>query len=262
MSILNRFKIFLILNITVLMLLSSASDVLSTTATVSPDSIKVDSFYHGSKITIKGETEADKEIIIKISSPPIKTSLRKKGKAAGILWMNIGELEFHPVPDVYFIYSTQDINTILGESEQDKYTIGYDAFKRLVEVSPVSDDAEKKKWVEEFIKFKEKNKVYGVFPGKIEASTGNGKKTYTLVLDWPYQAPPQEYTISIYAVKDGVVQYRTEQPLIVEKTGALRFLSNMAFNNAAVYGIVSIIIAIVAGFVVSLIFRGESKGGH
>ncbi len=262
MRILNGLKVFLFFNIAVSMLLFSASGIAASTATVSPETIKIDSFYHGSKVTINGEIGVDKEVIIKISSPAVKTSLRKKGKAAGVLWMNIGELEFHPVPDVYFIYSTQDINSILGENDQDKYTIGYDAFKRLVEVSPVSDDAEKKKWVEEFIKFKEKNKVYGVFPGKIEASTAGGKKTYTLVLDWPYQAPPQEYTISIYAVKDNVVQEVTEQPLRVEKTGALKFLSNMAFNNAAVYGIVSIIIAIVAGFVVSLIFRGESKGGH
>ncbi len=238
------------------------SNAFSITSNISPDHISVNSLYHGSKVVINGETAADKEIIIKISSPDIKASLRKKGKAVGMLWMNIGELEFEGVPDVYLIYTTQDINRILSENEQVKYTIGYDAFKRLVDVSPVTDNADKEKWIEEFIRFKEKDNVYGVFSGKIETGATGDKKTYTLTLDWPYEAPPQEYRVNIYAVKGGAVQDQTESALTVKKVGALKFLSNMAFNNAVVYGVISIIIAIAAGFIVSLIFKGGGKGGH
>jgi len=258
MRILNKFNI-LELVVACFLILIYSPGALSITSEVSPDHISVGSLYRGSKIVINGETEADKEIIIKINSPAIKAHLRKKGKALGILWMNIGELEFNPASDVYLIYTTGDIDGILSESEQEKFAIGYDAFKKIVDVSPVSDDAEKEKWVEEFIRFKEKKDVYGVFPGKIETETIGDKKSYNLTVDWPYEAPPQEYRVSVYAVKDNVVHDRSESPLIVEKVGVLRFLSNMAFNNALIYGIISIIIAVAAGFLVSLIFKAGSR---
>ena len=238
-----------------------ATDAMSVTSAVSPEHINVDSFYHGGRIEVKGEAAADEEIIIKFSSPAKKVELRKKGKKGGLLWMNVGELEFGPVSDVSLLFSTQDVNSLLSSEEQDKYLLGFDSFKRRVEVSPVSSEEEKEKWVNEFIRFKEKNKVYGWFTGKIETKTENGKKSYALTMDWPYQASPQQYTVSVYAVKDNAVQDHAESVFTVETTGALKYLSNMAFNRASFYGIVSILIAIAAGFIVSVMFKGGG-GSH
>jgi uncharacterized protein (TIGR02186 family) len=261
MRVINKLNILFALSISSLMILIFVSDSFSITSNVSPDTISVNSFYRGSKVTITGETDAGNEIIIKVSSPEVKAHLRKKGKAGGVLWMNVGELEFNPASDVYFIYSTKDIKEILSEKEQDKYSIGYDAFKRLVEVSPVSGESEKERWIAEFIRFKEKGHIYGVFQGKIETMTIGSKITYNLTEGWPYEAPPMEYKISVYAVKDGAVTDSTEESLVVEKTGILKFLSDMAFNHEIIYGIIAIIIAVVAGFIVSLLFKGGG-GGH
>ncbi|GBE03517.1 MAG TPA: hypothetical protein ENH45_01310 [Nitrospirae bacterium] len=238
-----------------------SSSAFSITFEVSPAQISVDSLYHGSKVVVTGEVEAGEDIIIKFSSPEKKAHLRKKGKRGGLLWMNVGEFEFNPVSDVYLLYSTQDISSMLTKDQQDKYALGYDAFKRIVEVSPVSSESEKEKWVEEFIKFKENTGVYGHFTDQVETETNGGKKTFRLSLDWPYQAPPQEYTVSVYAVKDNAVQNYNQMSLNVKKVGALNFISDLAFNKASIYGIVSIFIALLAGFIVSVIFKGGS-GAH
>ena len=238
-----------------------ASNALSVTFEVSPASIPIDSLYHGAKVVVTGEVGVGEDIIIKFSSPAKKALLRKKGKRGSLLWMNVGELEFNPVSDVYILYSTRDINSILDSDQQDEYALGYDAFRRLVEVSPVDDEAEKENWVKEFIKFKEKNRVYGTSAGEIETEAKGNKKTFILSVDWPYQAPPQEYRVSVYAVKDNTIQDYKESPLTVEKVGALKYISNMAFNQSSVYGIASILIAIAAGFIVSIIFKGGG-GGH
>ncbi|HDH53797.1 MAG TPA: hypothetical protein ENH24_04865 [Nitrospirae bacterium] len=238
-----------------------ATNALSLTSEISPARISVTSLYHGSKLVVTGETGPDEEIIIKFSSPESKFDLRKKGKAGGVFWMNIGELEFNRVSDVYLVYATKEIDSILNDKQQEKYALGYDAFRRLVEVTPVSSESEKVKWVKEFIKFKEKNGIYGIFTDGIETEIKDNKKIYKLNIDWPYQAPPREYTVSVYSVKDSTVQDHNETSLLVEKVGALKFISNMAFNNAPVYGIVSILIAIAAGFIVSVIFKGGG-GSH
>ena len=257
MGIFNKLYICILVIASAVILFFTA-DSFSITSSIVPERIAVNSLYHGSRIVISGETEADRDIILKISSPEVQTNFHKKGKAGGVLWMNIGGLEFNPVPYVYLIYTTKDINSMLSESQRDVYVIGYDAFRRHVNVSPAANDAEKENWLGEFIKFKEKEKVYGVFPGTVEIKNSGDKTAYNLFLDWPYEAPPMEYTISVYAVKDGAITDSTEKSLVVEKTGLLKFLSDMAFNHEIIYGIISIIIAVVAGFIVSLLFKGKS----
>lgn len=54
---------------------------------------------------------------------------------------------------------------------------------------------------------------------------------------------------------------KSETKLLVEHTGIMWFIADMAKNNGAMYGIVSIVIAIVAGFAVGIIFR-MARGGH
>jgi hypothetical protein len=48
----------------------------------------------------------------------------------------------------------------------------------------------------------------------------------------------------------------------VEKVGLPQKLSALAFNHGALYGILSIAVAIVAGIVMGLLFGSKSKGGH
>ncbi len=244
-----------------ILIMLTTSGAFSLTSKVSPDYIPVNSLYHGSQVVVSGEAAPDEEVIIKFSSPAKKADLHKKGKGGGLLWMNVGELEFKPVSDVYLLYSSQNIAGIVSVEQQDEYALGYDAFRRMLEVSPVSSEEEKEMWVKEFIRFKEKNKIYGVFTGKIETQTENNIKTYSLKVDWPYQAPPQEYTVSVYAVKNNTIQDHRESSLKMEKVGALNFISNMAFNKAPFYGVISILIAIAAGFIVSVIFKGGG-GSH
>ncbi len=261
-----RIKIIKEFNIKVLLLagcliLVFVPDVFSATVNVSPEHIAVDSLYHGSRITISGEAGVDEEIIVKITSEEGKADLRRKGKKGGFLWMNVGELAIEPVSDVYLLFSTRDIDEILNAEQQNKYAIGYRSLKKRANVEPVSDETEKEQWFDEFIKFKENNNIYGVFPGAIDVISSGEKKKFRIDMDWPYQAPPQEYKISAYAVTNGLISDESDVVLVVEKTGVLRFLSGMAFNNAAVYGVVSIFIAVFAGFIVSMIFKGGG-GGH
>ena len=53
----------------------------------------------------------------------------------------------------------------------------------------------------------------------------------------------------------------SETKLLMEHTGIMRIIADMAKNNGALYGTISIIIAIVAGFGVGIIFR-RGIGGH
>jgi len=241
---------------TVVMSMSIASAEL--TAKANHDHIKVDFFYHGSTVSVSGITDQGTDLIIKIASPEGHEKLKQKGKVAGLLWMNTGTLNFEHVPNLYSVHSTQKIDDLIDQKEQDKYVIGLPALSRHVELKPSASEEEKATWFGEFIKYKESSKLYASSSGRIEIQEKDGKQSYYILTQWPYQAPPGDYLVTVYAVKDGKIVDTAESKVLVEQVGIVKSLSGMAKNNAVLYGVISIVSALGAGFGVGLVFR---KGG-
>jgi uncharacterized protein (TIGR02186 family) len=240
------------------MLVSAGTASATLTAKANHDRITVGFFYHGNSVSIRGVSDPGTDLIVKIASAEGEQVLRQKGKVGGVLWMNVGKLTFEHVPSVYFLQSTKKLTDMLSEEELNKYALGYAALEKQAEVSPVSNPSEKEKWFGQFVSFKEATKLYAASYGKISTTKEGDEQQYYILLDWPYQAAPGEYTVSVYAVKNNKVVEKAETKVAVEQVGVVKSLAGMAKGNAAVYGILSILVALGAGFGVGLIFR---KGG-
>ncbi len=229
------------------------------TAKANHDHITIDFFYHGSTVSVRGEADPNTDLVIKITSPEGHQVLKQKGKVGGVLWMNVGQLKFENTPNFYEVFSTKKLDEMLSREEMEKYTIGYPALQKHVEIIPVANEEEKAKWFDEFVKFKEASKVYTSSFGKIETTTTkDGRQEYYILTDWPYQAAPGDYLVTVYAVKNGKIVEQAEAKVNVEQVGMVKTLATMAKNRAAFYGFLSVGIALGAGFGVGLVFR---KGG-
>ena len=229
------------------------------TAKANHDHIKIDFFYHGSTVSIAGEADPGVDLVIKLTDRAGHQVMKQKGKVGGLLWMNVGVLNFEHTPNFYAVHSTRKLEDILSPGEMEKYTLGYPALEKQVEVTPVADEAEKIKWFGEFVKYKEASKVYVSTYGKITTTaTNDGHLGYYILTDWPYQASPGDYLVTVYAVKNGKVVEQAESKVNVEQVGTVKTLATMAKSSAAFYGILSVGIALGAGFGVGMVFR---KGG-
>lgn len=228
------------------------------TAIANHDHISIDFFYHGSNVSVRGVSDPDTDLIIKITAPEEHQALRQKGKVGGLLWMNVGTINFEHVPSLYFISSTKKVDDILSKDAMAKDVVGLEALEKHVELKPVKDEEDKAKWFNEFVKYKEHSKLYSVASGNITFTKENGKQNYYTLFEWPYQAVPGIYTVTVYAVKDNKIIEKAESKVKVEQAGVVKQLAGMAKNNASAYGILSILAALGAGFGVGMIFR---KGG-
>jgi uncharacterized protein (TIGR02186 family) len=229
------------------------------TAKANHDKITIDFFYHGSTVSVRGISEPGTDLVIKITSPEGHQVLKQKGKVGGALWMNVGMLKFEQTPNFYEVFSTKKVEDILSQEEREKYVIGYPALAKHVDITPVANEEEKAKWFGEFVKFKEASKVYVTSSGKIETTlNADGKQEYSVLTDWPYQAQPGDYLVSVYAVKDNKVIEQAQAKVNVEQVGIVKMLATMAKSKPAIYGFLSIGIALAAGFGVSMVFK---KGG-
>jgi uncharacterized protein (TIGR02186 family) len=228
------------------------------TATANHDHINIDFFYHGSTVSIRGMSDPGTDLIIKIASPEGHQALKKRGKVAGLLWMNVGELKFENVPNLYSLHSTKKLEDILTPEEMEKYVLGYPALEKHVYISPSSTQEEKDKWFNEFLKYKQASNLYITDYGKISTTMQDGNQQYYILAPWPYQATPGDYIVTVYAVKDKKIVEMAETKVQVQQVGTVKTLATMAKDKGALYGLLSILAALGAGFGVGMVFR---KGG-
>ncbi len=223
------------------------------------DFISIDFAYHGSTVTVQGEAEEGADLVVQITSPDCHQRMRKKGKMGGILWMNVGSLNFEKAPNLYEVFSTRKLDEILSAEERARHVIGYQALEKHVEVEPTGSEQEKATWFREFVAFKESSSLYRSSWGQFQTKTlANGRQEYLLKTSWPHQAPPGDYTVTVFAVKDGRVSDQAKCKVHVEQVGLVKMLASMARDNAMFYALLSIGVALSAGFGVGMVLR---KGG-
>ncbi len=227
---------------------------------VAPNDIPINLMYNGATLTITGVSAPGDDLIVKVSSETTDVHLKYKGKASGLFWMKMGGMEFKNVPNIYMLYSTGSIDTLLNADGRTANMIGYDAIRAGVEMERSDGTEVEAKWFEEFLKFKKTEELYLSKEGSIVRKQGATDNTYSLTVDWPFQAPPATYTVDVLAVRDGKVVDKSSAPFTVAQAGIVKQLSGMAFNNSALYGFVAVVIAMVAGFAVGAVFKGG--GSH
>ena len=254
----TRVAVFLFTAATCVILFSSGSVRAALTTEVSPQDIPINLMYHGAKLNIKGESDANDDLIVRISSDPIDAHMKFKGKAAGLFWMKMGDISFEHVPAAYILTSSRNVDDLLLKNERINEGLGYESIKAKAKVESTAPNMDPDLWIEEFVKFKKAENLYRIQEGTIARNQGPNHNGYQVDIDWPFQAGPGTYNIEVLAVRNGKVVDRTETNLTVARSGIVAKLSDLAFNHAAVYGLIAIVVAMAAGFAVGALFK---KGG-
>jgi uncharacterized protein (TIGR02186 family) len=232
----------------------------AVTCRVAPNHVNIDLNYHGATLSVTGENQAGDDLIIRIGNQAGEAHYKYMGKAGGLFWMKKGDVTFKNVPGVYLLYSSRELGNLLDEAGLKANLIGYRALQEVTEMEAASSElqADESGWKNEFFRFKENQNLYAIHTGTVTRQHGQDNDTYQVEVAWPYQAPPGNYTVEVMAVRDGRVVERAEALFTVDRSGIVAWLSDLAFNKAALYGIMAVVIAIIAGFAVGMIFK---KGG-
>ena len=213
-----KYTVLALLAVAALAILASSASAM--TAKTNHDDIKIGLTYHGSTVSVSGMTDINVDLIMKITAEDSTEKLMRKGKAAG-MWMNVEEITLDHVPEVYYLRSTKDPETILSAEQRNQYVIGYPALREKIDLKPAKPPEQRAKLLDDFIKYKEDGKLYGESLGDVDIKPEDSGESYYTVFDWPYQAPPGEYQVDVYAVKDGQVIDTAESQVTVEQDGAV-----------------------------------------
>lgn len=226
-----------------------------------PDRISIGTFYNGTRVAINGTLPADSDVIVRMTGETSELRMKKKGKVFGLLWMNRDTVTFESVPKAFLLYTPQHFEDIFKALQKDAPVrqLGLTALEEKITVSP--DSSESRTLVKELLKLKEKEGIYAVSDNVHYTPLSEGRKKFEADITIPPKLSPGIYKVETYLVQNGTIVASYDHSLTVALESFPKILSLLAFDHGAMYGILATLIAVVAGLLTGVLFKG-GKGAH
>jgi len=222
---------------------------------VSAQSIDIGALYNGATVDVSGVVPEGSQVAVRFAGAPEDVRMKQKGKALGLLWMNMNSLHFLGVPKVCLV----DSSVPLAQMGEAAGKLGVVATADSVGIEPAS--ADRGMLLPELIKLKQSEGLYRETTGgvKLGENQGGGQEA-SIRLAIPSRLSPGSYSIEVFAVKDGQIVAQGVKHIEARLVGIPAELADLAFNHGAWYGILASIVAIAAGLAIGLVF--QSKEAH
>ena len=222
---------------------------------LSPATVEIGTFYNGIDVIVTGEVPVASDIVIRLSGEGEVLHLKKKGKVGGLLWMNTGDITFHNAPKVYKLITSSALKDLDTSSARE---FGFTALKNRIEILPEGN--KNAFFLKEFIRLKTKENLYSITADGISYSPGKADiKSFQATLHIPPSMKQGKYSVEVAAIQNDKIIGTASTPLVLKQIGFPKKLSSMAFGHSLWYGIISVIIAVMAGLFMSILFK--DKGG-
>ena len=231
---------------------------------IEPPTVPITLSFDGQDVIVFGviPRTADGVLLTCQSSetPPI-TVVRKERVV--FFWMATKKFRIEHMPGLYMLAGSAPLNELFGERGESaalEQGIGYPALRGGWEVERLSGteaDDDMDVLFDGLVSLKEKEGLYHVDEGRVRLEP-DGLFFHRFRV--PDAVTVGRQTVTAYALKDGQIIRTFEGSLEVEQAGAVKWLTELAYNHSAIYGIIAVLVAMGAGLGVSKLFGG--KGGH
>lgn len=218
-------------------------------ADLSESVVRITTGFTGTKVLLFGAKEGDGQLVVIVEGPRHPLTVRRKNRIAGI-WVNRAEIKFNDVPSFYQVLSSEPLEQWLPLRTRDLYQIGVEYLK--LDPEKEAGPVKASQFRDALIRNMQRIGRYGVLEGKV---TVLGGQLFRADLYLPANLPTGFYSVEVMLVQDGDVKSIQSTPLLVTKSGIGAEVFDMAYSYPALYGILAIVIAVLAGLGANAIFR-------
>lgn len=238
---------------------AAATDVM---VNVHPETIQIGANYNGEQVSVTGKVAADTQVVIRVKGKTKDYKLKEKGRALGVLWMNLGSVEISNVPDLFLLFlpETKDQSAHNGDGTWRALDLGLEGLRKKATIE--TEDQNTDGLFEEFVKLKQKSGLYGTIDNAVQYGPNEGEmKSFKASLALPAALPQGKFDIEVFAIKDGAVEASTIHSIEAKEVGMPAWIAKMAFQHGTLYGVLAVAAAVLAGLLTGVMFKGE-KGAH
>ena len=189
------------------------------------------------------------DVVLVLQGPGERSTMRKKTHVAGI-WINTDSETFEAIPSYYAIVSTRPLDEIADASELDKLGIGFRHlnFRPVRTLSP----ERAKEYETSIVRIKRSQNLYRI------ANVGVAfiaSSLFRASVDLPANVSVGEFTVKAHLFREGRHLSSYSTTLDLSREGVERVIHSFAFDYPFLYGVLAVIVAVLAGLASTAIFK-------
>lgn len=230
-------------------------------AGLSHEDVEITTNFDGSEIIIYGAVKRDApvpegsglDVIVTVEGPPQAVTVRHKERKLGI-WVNTSYVNIGAAPNFYGVATTRPLKDILPAAEDARHRISIPLALRAFAGPVTVDDAVP--YTEALVRLREAAHLYQLDEGAVRLAE---QTLFRADIKLPANLVEGYYSTRIFLLRDGQVIDTFRAPIDVRKVGLERWLYRLAMEQPFLYGIMSLAIAIGAGWGASAAFRAIQR---
>lgn len=192
------------------------------------------------------------DLVVVVRGPEQAQTLHRKSNVAGI-WMNTASLTFEQVPSFYAVAASRPLEEIAESTVLAANGIGLEHLDFHLPAAKASGPL-REEWRQGLIRAKQREGLYVEALGQV---TLIGETLFRSQVYFPTNVPTGVYQAQVFLFQGGQVASAQVIPLSVSKVGLEAELFDFAHGQAGAYGLIAVILALVAGWLGHLIFRRD-----
>lgn len=258
-----RALLALILVILLVILLGSAAHAERLIVSVSNHRVTVTPNYSGEELVLFGSVERDAttpadrtayDLVVTVMGPRADMVTRRKERKFGI-WINTDYRQFLEVPSYLALFANRPFDVITSPEIARRQQIGLNNVLLTQRVSgDYADVVPNDAFRSAFIRLRTQR---GLYREDESAVTFLTPTLFRTGIPLPAEVPIGTYEVEIKLFANGALVTKTETAFEIVKVGFEQFVATSARQHGLVYGLVTAAMALMTGWMASIVFRKD-----
>ena len=226
---------------------------------LSTSRVLISSNYTGASVVVFGTIERDAQTVSRASSyeavvtvrGPKQTLTVREKQRVGPIWVNRAEQRFQETPAFLGVLSSAPIETITTEPLRRRLRVG---LKDILQAPSDKETEEDERFREALLRIERRDGLYFQDERGVSFLT---RTVFRAPIPVPATAPPGNYDVEVALFADSVLLSRAQTSFELVKIGFEQRIGALARDWSAAYGAATAGVALLFGWLASVIFRRD-----
>ncbi|MGB0658703.1 MAG: TIGR02186 family protein [Mangrovicoccus sp.] len=223
---------------------------------LSQEEVGITATFDGSSILIFGAIKRDApppeepplHVVITVAGPVEPVTIRRKSRVMGV-WANTQAIEVSQAPSFYAVASTGPLSEALSQTENLRHKV---TLARTIRAMGATEDAsDPQNFLDALVRIRDEAELYQIQEGGVVMDE---QTLFRTSINLPANLVEGDYPTRIFLTRGGEVQDVFVAHIDVRKVGIERWLFALAHEQPLIYGLMSLVIAVIAGYGASAAF--------
>ena len=232
-------------------------------SSVSTHQVLISSNFTGLDLVLFGTVERDAatvprksgyDLVLTVTGPKDSTVTRRKERTFGI-WVNVESRSFIDVPSYLAVMSSKPFDNFTSVDNERRLQLGLRRALLPQQIgNDLADTVREDPFREAFLRLKAARHLY------VEQTSGVTFLTPTLfraTIPIPAEVPIGSYDINLKLFADGQNIAQASTAFEIVKVGFEQFVFSSAQSNGVLYGLATVMLALLTGWLASVVFRRD-----